>query len=318
MESMTAGGAKSKTKGALEGVKDDGSTGNDDDDDDSRSSRQLAPQRPRRARVLLRSRSRSAEEQLVQEPADVYVYGVMSRPPTATAVGRRASRAEVRDRRARRPRRAGQRPPGRPLPAAREMRAHWRVLEEASRGATVLPVRFGTVIAGERRSASACSSRTPSGSAELLDELHGRVQLTVKGDYHEDGCCARWCERSPHVAALRERRQPGFRGGGYYDRIRLGELVAGEVAPPRAGRRAACRGWSRSRSTRAPRSNPARRTRPSTSRSSSSGEQVDAFSGAVRRSRGARRADSTLRYVGPLPPYSFAEADSSAEAAAWA
>jgi hypothetical protein len=35
MESMTSGGAKSKTKGALEGVKDSITGGGDDDDDDS-------------------------------------------------------------------------------------------------------------------------------------------------------------------------------------------------------------------------------------------------------------------------------------------
>ena len=36
------------------------------------------------------------------------------------------------------------------LAAAREVRAHWRVLEDASKSATVLPVRFGTVLEGDR------------------------------------------------------------------------------------------------------------------------------------------------------------------------
>jgi hypothetical protein len=49
MESMTSGGAKSKTKGALEGVKD-AVTGGDDDDDDSGDD-----DKPKR-----RSRSRSS------------------------------------------------------------------------------------------------------------------------------------------------------------------------------------------------------------------------------------------------------------------
>jgi hypothetical protein len=38
MESMTSGGAQSKTKGALEGVKDALSGGDDDDDDQKQSS----------------------------------------------------------------------------------------------------------------------------------------------------------------------------------------------------------------------------------------------------------------------------------------
>src|SRR5215212_10337165 len=35
------------------------------------------------------------------------------------------------------------------LDAAREVRAHWSVLGEASKRATVLPVRFGTVLGSE-------------------------------------------------------------------------------------------------------------------------------------------------------------------------
>src|SRR3954467_11475382 len=44
MESMTSGGAKSKTKGALEGIKDK-ITGDDDDDDGGSSSRRRTPAR---------------------------------------------------------------------------------------------------------------------------------------------------------------------------------------------------------------------------------------------------------------------------------
>ena len=49
MESMTSGGAKSKTKGALEGVKDSIGLGDDDDDDDKK-------QRSRSRRRSSRSR----------------------------------------------------------------------------------------------------------------------------------------------------------------------------------------------------------------------------------------------------------------------
>jgi gas vesicle structural protein len=63
MESMTSGGAKSKTKGALEGVKDK-LTGGDDDDDSSgdgkqRSRRSSSGSRSRSASSSSGSRSRS-------------------------------------------------------------------------------------------------------------------------------------------------------------------------------------------------------------------------------------------------------------------
>ena len=51
MESVTSGGAKSKTSGALEGIKDAfSSDGDDGDDDESSKKREKEPSRPRRRR----------------------------------------------------------------------------------------------------------------------------------------------------------------------------------------------------------------------------------------------------------------------------
>jgi gas vesicle structural protein len=51
MESVTSGGAKSKTSGALEGIKDAfSSDGDDGDDDGSSKKREKEPSRPRRRR----------------------------------------------------------------------------------------------------------------------------------------------------------------------------------------------------------------------------------------------------------------------------
>src|SRR6476620_1642733 len=54
MESMTSGGAKSKTKGALEGAKEKLFGGGDDDDDDDDQDEQ--DEKPRRSRQTSRSR----------------------------------------------------------------------------------------------------------------------------------------------------------------------------------------------------------------------------------------------------------------------
>ena len=61
MESMTEGGAKSKSKGALEGVKE-AFTGDDDDDDDKSSSRRRSSgsSSSRSSRSSSRSRSRKS------------------------------------------------------------------------------------------------------------------------------------------------------------------------------------------------------------------------------------------------------------------
>lgn len=116
------------------------------------------------------------------------------------------------------------------LAAAREVRAHWRVLEEASKGATVLPVRFGTVMEGDRAVRERLLEPNAGRLTDLLGELAGRVQLNVKGDYDEERLLREVVRASPAVAALRERVRELSEAAGYYDRIRLGELVAAEVA----------------------------------------------------------------------------------------
>ena len=115
------------------------------------------------------------------------------------------------------------------LTAAKEVRSHWRVLEEASAGATVLPVRFGTVMESDDAVREQLLEPNAEGLTSLLRELRGRVQLSVKADYEQEQLLRGVVAQSPQVAALRE----GLKGlpdeAGYYDRIRLGELVSSEI-----------------------------------------------------------------------------------------
>jgi hypothetical protein len=119
------------------------------------------------------------------------------------------------------------------LTVARELRAHWSVLEAVSRDATVLPVRFGTVMESD----DAVRERLLDAGGErlraMLSELAGRVQLSVKGDYDEEPLLRSVVRASPEIAALRERLRGLPEAAGHYERIRLGELVAGAVARQR-------------------------------------------------------------------------------------
>jgi gas vesicle structural protein len=60
MESMTSGGAQSKTKGALEGVKDAFTGGDDDDDDDDKKQSSSSRRRSSSGSSSSRSRSRKS------------------------------------------------------------------------------------------------------------------------------------------------------------------------------------------------------------------------------------------------------------------
>jgi hypothetical protein len=204
------------------------------------------------------------------------------------------------------------------LAAAREVRAHWRVLEEASKTAAVLPVRFGTVMECDDAVRERLLEPNAAHLTELLGELAGRVQLNVKGDYDEERLLREVVLESPPVATLRERVQELSDSAGYYERIRLGELVAAEVARRRE------QDTTLALARLEPLSAATRAEQPHSPNAAFNlaflveGSGVDAFSEAVGRLRAELGERVTLRYVGPLPPYSFAETDLSAGAEAWA
>jgi hypothetical protein len=204
------------------------------------------------------------------------------------------------------------------LTAAREVRAHWRVLEEASKHGPVLPIRFGTVMDSDAAVRGGLLEPRADELTELLDALAGRVQLSVKGEYDEEHLLRGVVRASPTIAALRDRVRALPENAGYYERIRLGEVVAAEVARRREQDEALAL-------TRLERWAVASRVEELSSPNAAfnlaflvSSDDVDRFSegvGLLREELGER---VTLRYVGPLPPYSFVEADFGTGARAWA
>jgi hypothetical protein len=194
-----------------------------------------------------------------------------------------------------------------PLVAARGLRAHWRVLEEAVATATVLPVRFGTVM--ESESAVVDQFLTPRHDrlVALLAELSGKVQLSVKAFYDEEKLMRGVVDASPAVAQLREHVRQRPKAATYYERIQLGELVAGEVEGARE-RDAAMVLERLERLAVA-----ARREPPGTPDAAVNAaflverSRVDEFSQAVSRLSDEVKDRMRVRYIGPLPPYSFTE-----------
>jgi Gas vesicle synthesis protein GvpL/GvpF len=201
-----------------------------------------------------------------------------------------------------------------PLAAARDLRAHWRVLEEAASRATVLPVRFGTVMESDDAVVEGLLAPRHDRLVAQLAELSGTVQLSVKCFYDEERLLRGVIRGSPAVASLSEHVRGRPEAATYYDRIRLGELVAGEVEQARERDAALVLGRLE------PLAVAARREPPSTSDGAVNAAflveraRVDQFSGAVAELAGELEGRMRLRYVGPLPPYSFADE----ETAAWA
>lgn len=203
------------------------------------------------------------------------------------------------------------------ITAAQEVRAHWRVLEGASEWATVLPVRFGTVMEDDQAVREYLLAPHEERLVALLGELAGRVQLSVKGAYAEERVLEDIVRETPAIASLRERVRSLPAQAAYYQRINLGELVSQELERRRAED-------SRQVLERlAPLAAAAREEPPSGADGAFNlaflvdQDRVPAFSSAIA-GLGEEVGDRIqLRYVGPLPPYSFAQDELTAGRSQW-
>jgi gas vesicle protein GvpL/GvpF len=204
------------------------------------------------------------------------------------------------------------------LAAAREVRAHWRVLEEAAKGATVLPVRFGTVMESDSALREDLLEHNAPRLTDIMRQLAGRVQLSVKGHYDETELLREVVAASPSIAALRDRTRALPDEAAYHDHIRLGEMVAGEIARRREG------DTRRALDLLEPFA-VAAHAEPVAGADAAfdlaflvERTGVDAFSGAVVALGDEVGGRIGIRYVGPLPPYSFAQEELATGSAAWA
>jgi len=198
---------------------------------------------------------------------------------------------------------------GESLRAAREIRAHLRVLQEASEAATILPVRFGTVLENEGAVRERLLEPNAGRLVDMLERLSGCIQMTVKGTYDEQRLLEDVVRGSPLLTALTQRIRGLPEAAGYYDRIRLGEAIAAAVD--------ACReaDAAHASSLLEPAALASRRedlTAPYEAFNLSflvrrTSEQH--FSRCVQNVYEKLGERMEVRYVGPLPPYSFAEGE---------
>ena len=111
----------------------------------------------------------------------------------------------------------------------RDLHAHLRVLEAAFASATILPCPFGTVVSSVAELEERMLADAREDLLAGLARLDGTVQMNVKATYDEEALLREIVAADPQVAALRERTRAAGEAA-YYDRLRLGEIVAARVA----------------------------------------------------------------------------------------
>jgi hypothetical protein len=113
-----------------------------------------------------------------------------------------------------------------------DLTRHMAVLEEIAAVTTVVPLRFGTVMPGDDVVRDDLLGGRADEVRGMLERLEGRIELSLNGMYEEQ-VLGEVVGEDREVAALRERVRGRDEAATYYDRIKLGELVAGAMAAKR-------------------------------------------------------------------------------------
>jgi hypothetical protein len=185
-----------------------------------------------------------------------------------------------------------------------DLERHLAVLEQAALSATVVPLRFGTVMPDDAAVTAELLRGRAAEIEELLSNLDGRVELSLSGTY-EERVLGEVVAEQPEVAALRERVRGRDEAATYYDRIRLGELVANAMAAKRE------RDTEQVLAKLRPLADDVRVGDAPHERSVLSAsflvhrDRLPEFDRAAEEVAAANRSRIRFRYAGPLPPYDF-------------
>jgi hypothetical protein len=200
-----------------------------------------------------------------------------------------------------------------PLPSDRvpgqrdDLEAHRRVLSLANERGTTIPMRFGIVMDSEDLVREELLVRHAQEFTDLLRKLDGHVQMSVRAFYAEDALLREVAENDPEIV----RRTAAIQGlsemESRQERIELGEMIAERVSARR----------EQDEKALVDRLSPFAaevRVDPPTSERVALNAQL-----LVRRDRRSALDDAVgvlsaaldghlaIRYIGPLPPYSFAD-----------
>lgn len=208
--------------------------------------------------------------------------------------------------------------PGQTPGRREDLDAHRRVLARAIEHATTLPMRFGIVMDGDEAVRERLLRRHHDDLERVLRALDGHVQMMIKAFYADDALLRDVLARRPELARESEGLRSLPQADAHAARARLGELIANAVA--------ARRGEVESALVAAVEPYVADiHVEPAGSDRVAFGAEVlvrrdrrDALDERIR-SLGASLAGlMAFRYVGPLPPYSFADVSLDEDDPPWA
>jgi hypothetical protein len=198
-----------------------------------------------------------------------------------------------------------------------DLERHQRVLTEALEATTVLPMRFGVVVDDDDAVRREILDHNADALRALLEQLEGRVQMTLKAFYAEDVLLREVLSEEPEIARLSNALRGQPEGASREARIDLGRRIAAAVELRRGEDRA------RLRAAVEPVVEDVVDDEPASERVAAQlqllvhRDRREELDTAVERLAAQEEGRLGLRYLGPLPPYSFANMELDAEAREW-
>lgn len=187
---------------------------------------------------------------------------------------------------------------------------HTEILQSLTQASTVLPMRFGTIMPDEQSVTAHLLEARSDELERLLTMLEGKVELTLSASYHES-VLREVVTESPEILRLNQRLGGMSPEAGYYERIRLGELVAAALAAKRERDGAAIIDRLQSHAVELVTGEPAHERAVLSAAFLVEEQKVAQFDAAAAKVAEERADRMRFRYTGPLPPFSFVDLEGS-------
>ena len=244
------------------------------------------------------SRSKSAK----------YVYGITRASPNSKSLGKGIHGKPVRVITAGGLGALTSNVPPATLEAGREeLLTHARVLERAVAKGTVLPMRFGVVMQSEAAVRDELLLPHEKELEAQLEEMNGRVEISLKGMYEEDLVLRELLERNSEIAALRKAVSGAPEDATYSDRIRLGELIAASLSEKRSADEQVIVERLARRAVDVDVGPPAHERMAVNASFLVERDRLSDFDHEVEEIASEHGGMIRFKYTGPLPPHSFVE-----------
>ncbi|MGN6814777.1 MAG: GvpL/GvpF family gas vesicle protein [Solirubrobacterales bacterium] len=189
-----------------------------------------------------------------------------------------------------------------------ELLAHSRVLENTvRRGSVVLPMRFGVVMPDAEGVREELLAPYREELQAQLEEMDGKVEINLKGIHDEQSVLSEIVRENREIAELREAIRGKPQEATYYERIRLGELVAQAFDDKRAEMAPALIDALTPYAVAVRVGEPVHERMALNASFLVERDRLDEFDRAVDEIGEREAGRLRLKYTGPLPPHSFVE-----------